>query len=463
MHDQWHDQLPFYVAGTLPAPERAALEHHLQTCPVCRAALAQWHDVATEVRVAAAARVLRAAPPALRLPTARQNGHHSLTTGGRLMTTVTPVFKPRTRRAIHPMALLAASLALLITLGVLLAALPGGSGDPSGGARFLTEPLPTASAAPSATPDPERVTLAEISRIRYELQGWNNHGPTTLSMALSYYGWTGGQEIIREVLRPNPEDKDVTPWEMVDYVNEHTGQRALTRVGGTMTLLRDLLAADFPVIIRTSIQPDGEDWMSHWVLLVGYDENNFLEFDSYLGHNNGNGRPMPYSVFDERWRHFARTFIVVYQPEQEMVLANLLGDYANPQYGYEVVLERARAAATEDRSDKWAWFNMGTAYTALGEYEDAVIAYDQAFELNLPFRILWYQYGPYEAYYETGDYAQVLALADVNLAMTSYVEETYFWQGMAHQGQGDDAAAEKSWQHIPMYNSNFDAQQAYVP
>lgn len=380
------------------------------------------------------------------------------------MTTHTATLAPRTHRPRISVALLAAGCALIVAFGVLLAALSGGKGDPSGGSGLGTEPLPTLTPVPTDTPESGRVTLAEMNRIRFELQGWNNHGPTALAMALRYYGWQGDQSTIGNVLRPHSEDKDVTPWELVQYVNGQTEQRALTRAGGTLTLLRMLLAADFPVIIRTSIQPEGEGWLGHYVLLVGYDDTaqEFLAFDSYLGSSNSQGRPMPYSVFDERWRHFARTFIVVYPPEQESALLDLLGDYADPLYGYEVVLERARAAAIEDENDKWAWFNQGTAYTALGEYENATLAYDQALRLNLPFRTLWYQFGPFEAYYMAGEYANVLALADVNLANTPYVEETYFWKAVVYLAQKDHAAAVDQWRLIVQHNSHFDARQAFV-
>ncbi|MBI5959394.1 MAG: zf-HC2 domain-containing protein, partial [Chloroflexi bacterium] len=31
-HEPWLDQLPWYAAGKLSAEDRAALEHHLESC-----------------------------------------------------------------------------------------------------------------------------------------------------------------------------------------------------------------------------------------------------------------------------------------------------------------------------------------------------------------------------------------------------------------------------------------------
>jgi anti-sigma factor RsiW len=55
--DQWHDQLPFYVAGTLPEPERLALDEHLRGCAACRAEVKAWQLIAEAVRADAIARV----------------------------------------------------------------------------------------------------------------------------------------------------------------------------------------------------------------------------------------------------------------------------------------------------------------------------------------------------------------------------------------------------------------------
>lgn len=50
MHDQWQDLIPFYIAGTLSAYERAALEQHLAQCDVCRTAASEWALIADAVR-----------------------------------------------------------------------------------------------------------------------------------------------------------------------------------------------------------------------------------------------------------------------------------------------------------------------------------------------------------------------------------------------------------------------------
>lgn len=359
--------------------------------------------------------------------------------------------------------------------------LAAGSGTPIGQIPTLTPtPLPVyvsptpppaanpVAIAPTWTPlvMPTEVPLPkshllDLTRIRYEQQGWNNCGPTTMTMALSYFGWARDQYTAAKWMKPHTEDKNVSPWQMVRFVNENTpstGIKALYRIGGTPTLIKHLLAAGFPVVIEESIQPEGEGWMGHYVLLVGYDDSaqHFLTFDSYLGSNQRQGRPSPYSVFEEHWRHFNRVFMVPYTADQELLLREVLGPYVDPVYGYQAALAMAREEAARDRDDHWAWFNMGSAYVALKQWENAAVAYDQALSLGkLPFRMLWYQFGPYEAYFYTGDYNNVKALANSTIATTPYVEESYYWKGMAYAAEGNRAAALDQFALALRYNSNF--------
>jgi len=333
-----------------------------------------------------------------------------------------------------------------------------------------TEPtgLPTFSpttnpAAPAWTPVPQAVVETPIPaqgrlyNIRYEEQNWNNCGPTTMTMALSYYGWLDNQFTAAKWMKPHSEDKNVSPWQMVRFVNENTGVKALYRIGGNINLIKRLIAAGFPVVIEEGFQPAGEDWMGHYLLVMGYDDLNqvFLAYDSYLGSNNGQGRTHPYSVFDQNWRHFNRVFMVIYEPSREPQLRAALGDYADTNYAARAALETARAEAAKDQEDKWAWFNMGSSYVALGEYDNAAIAFDRAFQLSLPWRMLWYQFGPYEAYYRVGRYQDVLNYAEINRNITPFVEETYYWEGMVYAAQGKTSQAVSAFNTALKYNKNF--------
>ena len=52
--------------------------------------------------------------------------------------------------------------------------------------------------------------------------------------------------------------------------------------------------------------------------------------------------------------------------------------------------------------------------------------------------MLWYQFGPFRAYYETGRRDEIVALADATLRTAKHVEELFFWPaGLAQKAKGD--------------------------
>ena len=331
-------------------------------------------------------------------------------------------------------------LALLLLLGVLPALAQGGGDE---------ESLPEA---------------AQMTGFRHEYQGWNNCGPATLTTALSYFGWQEDQYTAASWLKPDPEDKNVSPWQMVEFVNTQTPVRALFRYGGDLDRLRQMVAHDFPVIIAAGYEPEGYDWMGHYLLIAGYDRRagTFLTQDSFLGPDT----VYPEAEIDRYWQHFNRVYIVLYSPEREDDLLALLGEDADPASNAARALETARQEAAANPSDAFAWFNLGTSYVLLEMYQEAAVAYDQArsVEPGLPWRMLWYQFGPFEAYYQVGRWDDVIGLAQFNLATTPDgehpIEETYYYAGLARQALGETERALLNFQQALAINPNFSPAQA---
>lgn len=331
-------------------------------------------------------------------------------------------------------------------------------------------PLPTEAAQETT---PEAVTIAErvypvsarLYGFRHTKQTWNNCGPANITMALSYFGWQEGQEVAASYLKPDKEDKNVNPWEMVSFVNERTGVRAISRIGGTTDLIKQFLANDFPVVIETGYMPEGYDWLGHYQTIVGYDDalQVFYLYDSFLGTGeNGEGLAESYTTLDENWQDFNRTFIVIYQQADENKVREILGDWADPQGAAEHALETARAEAQRNPADGFAWYNIGSSYVRLGQYTEAAAAYDQARRVGVPWRITLYTFGPFEAYYELGRYDEVMALVNANLNNGGeYVEETYYWKGRVLAAQGETAQAASAFRQALQHNPGYsDAQTA---
>ena len=331
-----------------------------------------------------------------------------------------------------------------------------------------TQPTIQPTTQPTPTP-PIRFTLTGL---RHEHQGWNNCGPTTLAMALSYWGRGETQYDVAPVLKPDPEDKNVSPWEMEAYVRSLLpsasggpgGVGAIVRVGGTLDGLKSLVRAGFPVIVETWYVRDAHDQLGHYRLIIGYDDaaQEFLTYDSLHGPDVTIG----YQELDELWRVFNRAYLVVHTLERWDALATILGPDLDDAVMYERALETARVEALTmpescvayaDCADwvTFSWFSAGSSLTSLGRHAEAAAAYDQARQLRLHYRMLWYQFGPYESYHAVGRYDDVIALADATLATANNLEESYYWRGMARLAQGNTGGARADFESALHYHESW--------
>ena len=94
----------------------------------------------------------------------------------------------------------------------------------------------------------------------------------------------------------------------------------------------------------------------------------------------------------------------------------------------------------------------------MGLLHPAAIAYDQARQLGLPWRMLWYQFGPYEAYNAVGRYQDVLDLVHIQLnepGTSQYIEETFYYGGLAREGLGETDRALNNYSEALNINPNF--------
>lgn len=304
--------------------------------------------------------------------------------------------------------------------------------------------LPQPTSTQTLTPIPKSISLTGV---QHEYQTWNNCGPATLAMALSYWKWDGDQSIIADFTKPNPRDKNVMPYELADYVEEKTQLQVSLRVGGEISLLKRFLAAGFPVITEKGFEGrDFEGWMGHYVLVTGYSDSDqqFKFQDSYYGPD----QVMEYKDFEAYWRAFNFTYLVVYPAESKDEIMEILGSQADEEFNYRYAAQKAsdEIYTLNGRDQFFAWFNRGANLVSLQDFAGAALAYDEAFaiypiipEKERPWRMMWYQTGPYWAYYYGGRYQDVIELASTTLdAMSEPVlEESYYWRALAYKALGE--------------------------
>ncbi|WP_345459343.1 C39 family peptidase [Deinococcus carri] len=350
-------------------------------------------------------------------------------------------------------------------------AAPPAPQEPRLGAR--TEPVPrpvlVTPAQPAAEPGPLPAS-AHVPSIRHEYQRLNNCGPVTVGMALSRWGGTLNQYDIAPRLKPNRGDVNVSPEELAAFARAQGMDVHLAR-NGDRALLKRLLAAGYPVVVETwFVTEDGG--MGHYRLLTGYDDagQQFSALDSYLGRLG-----LPYARFDELWRSFGRTFLVVSPPNRAAEVRELLGFRADRGAERQEAL-RAALVEADRRDDAVGWLNVGQAKLAVGDARGAARAFEQAFAARpdptldptrpvrvvggLPWRTLWYSFGPLEAYTRTGRYADVLRLTNAVLRDAPAHEEAHYWRGRALAGLGRTVEARAAYREALRLRPGYAAARA---
>jgi tetratricopeptide (TPR) repeat protein len=353
-------------------------------------------------------------------------------------------------------------------------------------APAASRPSPGPTSAPTLTPTPlpPSVNLPGVVYVD-QRNRWNYCAPANLTMALNFWGWKGNRDDVAKVVKPGENDPskafidrghtdyNVMPYELVDFVNEQTEYRALYRYGGDIQLIKTLLAAGFPLVAEKGYyEADYKGkvgWLGHYQFVTGYDDSaqELIVQDTW---NDGPNFHIGYDTFTEGWRSFDFVFYVVYPADRQDQLLTLLGPYSNAGWAAQKALDRAN----QDIKDLsgidllFAWFAKGTSHVALQQYVDAAAAYDQAFSIyatlgnsdnERPYRMMWYQTGPYWAYFYSARYQDVISLANNTFETVAAptLEESLYWRGLAEYALGNGSAGIEDVRKSVYYNMNFKA------
>ena len=330
------------------------------------------------------------------------------------------------------------------------------------------EPVDTPTPQPTATPLPDEVAIEGVTYT--DQHGlWNYCAPANLAMQLSFWGWEGDRVDIGSYVKPFEKDKNVMAYELADYANEQTDLQAVLRSGGTLDLLQKLLANGYPVLIEkgTYIRETSTgklSWMGHYNVLTGYsnETQEFVVQDSYYTPDYR----VAFSLLADEWRAFNNVFVVVYPSEKQDELFEILGEYADTEQSNRIAAQTAsdEIYALSDANKFFAWFNRGTSLVALQDYYGAAAAYDDAWsyyatlpEEGRPWRITWYQTGPYFAYFYTGRYQDLINLATQTIdgASQPYLEENFYWRAQAYAAMGDIDLAVQDLKTSLEYHPDF--------
>ncbi len=325
-------------------------------------------------------------------------------------------------------------------------------------------PTPAPTETPTPTPTPSFASAeprVELTGLRHEWQTWNNCGPASLATLMSYYGSGLRQADVAAVIHPDADVRHVPYTQILKFARSQ-GFEAFARVNGTAELLKLFVSNDMPVMIPTWHVDAKGTGMGHYRVVTGYDDalGEWILYDSLESRGISRDAPyrgirMSYEQLEEYWQVRNYTYLVIVPQERLQLAEAIIGEDMDNQVMWNASLERAQRHLDTNRDDAFAWFSLGGNLLAHERYEEAAGAFDEARMIGLPFRMMWYQSGPFTAYYETGRLQEVLALADATIEVTEMVESLHYWRGMALAGLGDTDGARRAFERALKLRADF--------
>lgn len=318
-------------------------------------------------------------------------------------------------------------------------------------------PTPTPTITPTPIPD-----SASISGIVIQKQTFNNCGPANLAMYLSFWDNPRTQKDTEKILKPRREDRNVMPYEMLDYVESQTDLMGYVRYGGNLDIIKKFVAAGIPVLIERGMDaPEG--WMGHYGLVNAYDDaaGTMSIADTYYREIS-----YTYEKVMDYWTQFDNIYLVVFPRERLEEVRAILGPQEDVIYNQSYALDQItrRINSIEDtRQQFFAWYSRGSILVQMKDFATAATSFDKAFEIydkldpeKRPFRILWYQTGPFFAYYYMGRYTDTLNLALLTLDKgVNFLEESWVWAARAAAALGDREKAIFYYRQALIYHPDW--------
>ena len=234
----------------------------------------------------------------------------------------------------------------------------------------------------TARADDANATLpakADVGPMRHLWQSLNNCGPASVAMALSTFGIEADQEEARLALRGPDVRRGMGPGGVDPWVSSLYGLRSVSRLNGTIDLMKHFIANGFAPMVTQWMQDPTISRIAHWRTVRGYDDDLavFYVNDPMLGANV----PLSYEWFNANWQAFSYRWMVIYQPADAARVQQIVGADWTELGMRDRFYARAKADAyAQDTSS--AWLAYGEAAYQDGWFAEAVAAFERGMQLG---------------------------------------------------------------------------------
>jgi len=240
-----------------------------------------------------------------------------------------------------------------------------------------------------------------LDPLRHEPQRLNNCGPVTAMSVLSHFGIRVTQTAAANALKDDASDPQVSSLELYDYLTRF-GLSGVIRYGGTPELIRELVAAGFPVVVQQRLQSSSNT--AHFRTVYGYTSGTFLTSDPLLGAD----LRLNVSTFADLWHYYNGEYLIMYRPSQEAEIRAILGDDFSIAGNWQRILRVEQQNVIASPNDPYAWWGLGKAQLRLGNAPSAARSFDKAVQIGVPTEYYLYRQEAFEAWNKVGDYRKTL-------------------------------------------------------
>ena len=301
-----------------------------------------------------------------------------------------------------------------------------------------------------------------ISMPAFELQDYLNDGATALSTVLRFYGKNENQYLVSMNLKPDYLDPNISMDEMKKATElKYPDLQAISRINCDEALMTTLIQSDIPVIIRMQFQRTqpawkGDDlWDARYVVLSGVDLVNRLFF--YTDPKLGDQKEISFSELMENWYPFKREALIIFPQSELENIQLLLGNSWDESENLRMALEKFRLDISMVPDNCYAWLNAGAVLSAENIPEESWNSYRTALQIGIPQRFLLYDFGLYEAAFQSGAADELKSRSDAMIKINSHSEENWLWNGWASMLTQEREKAEQSFRKAQNINPESDA------
>ncbi len=288
-------------------------------------------------------------------------------------------------------------------------------------------------------------------------QTFNNCGPASLSMALSFFDIFVSQQELGNELRPwqstsgDNDDKSVTLEELEAKAKDY-GFLTYHRPNGDIKLIKSFIAEDIPVVMRTLLE-EGND-IGHYRVVFGYDDTtgHVIQNDSL----QGKGLYYTYDELLALWKPYGYEYLVLVPEAKQAIAERILGENVEVNLAWQNAVINLQKEVAANPNDLDLAMSLSVAYYHVGNYEKSIEVFEQI-EPRLPFRTLWYQIEPLKSYQELRRYDEVLPrIENVLTNHNRAYSELYQMRGEIYLDQGRVSEAREQFELAIYYNENYE-------